>query len=74
MNERDDRGLHSAFSISWREGRGRYLRSRLVLPLPAPPPSPQSPSVVFDQYWGSPGILERKTGRYYWRTLQGKRH
>lgn len=40
MNERDDRGLHSAFSISWREGRGRYLRSQLVLPLPAPPPLP----------------------------------
>ena len=47
----------------------RYLRSE-VLPLPSPPPHQKKKSLSAvsqaerggDQYWGSPGILERKTG------------
>lgn len=69
MNERIKVDIYFFNFVAGRKPE-RYLRSE-VLPLPSPPPPPQkkSSSAVSqterggDQYWGSPGILERKTDR-----------
>ena len=69
MNERIKVDIYFFNFVAGRKPE-RYLRSE-VLPLPFPPPPPKkkkSSSAVSqterggDQYWGSPGILERKTG------------
>ena len=50
----------------------RYLRSEVLPPCPPPPLKKKKKKFIKcrvsdrergDQYWGSPGILERKTGR-----------
>ena len=71
MNERIKVDIYFFNFVAGRKPE-RYLRSE-VLPLAGPPPPPKkkkkSSSAVSqterggDQYWGSPGILERKTGR-----------
>lgn len=68
MNERIKVDIYFFNFVAGRKPE-RYLRSE-VLPLPSPlPPKKKSSSAVSqterggDQYWGSPGILERKTGR-----------
>ena len=70
MNERIKVDIYFFNFVAGRKPE-RYLRSE-VLPLPSPlPPHPKKKIIKFrvsdrergDQYWGSPGILERKTGR-----------
>ena len=68
MNERIKVDIYFFNFVAGRKPE-RYLRSE-VLPLPSPLPPPKkiikcrvSDRERGDQYWGSPGILERKTGR-----------
>ena len=69
MNERIKVDIYFFNFVAGRKPE-RYLRSE-VLPPPFPPPPPQKKNHQVpclrqrggDQYWGSPGILERKTGR-----------
>ena len=66
MNERIKVDIYFFNFVAGRKPE-RYLRSE-VLPLPSPPQKKSSSAVSQterggDQYWGSPGILERKTGR-----------
>ena len=66
MNERIKVDIYFFNFVAGRKPE-RYLRSE-VLPPPFPPPPKKNHQVPCqrerggDQYWGSPGILERKTG------------